>query len=56
MRHTYATMLLEKNVNSKIVQFLLGHKSVKTTLDIYNNVKNNIGEYIDLLNNIFFKF
>ena len=39
MRHTYATMLLEKNVNPKIVQFLLGHRSVKTTLEIYNNVE-----------------
>lgn len=53
MRHTYATMLLEKNVNSKIVQFLLRHKSVKTTLDIYNNVKCNNDKILKLVNKLF---
>ena len=38
LRHTYATMLLEKGTNPKIVQFLLGHRSVKTTLEIYNSI------------------
>ncbi len=45
LRHTYATMLLEKGVNPKIVQFLLGHRSVKTTLEIYNNVSNSVCEF-----------
>ena len=53
MRHTYATMLLEKNVNPKIVQFLLGHRSVKTTLDIYNNVKCNNDKILKLVNKLF---
>ena len=51
LRHTYATMLLEKGTNPKIVQFLLGHRSVKTTLEIYNNVKIE-NDLINILNKI----
>ena len=51
LRHAYATMLLEKGTNPKIVQFLLGHRSVKTTLEIYNNV-NLENNYLDFINNI----
>ena len=53
MRHTYATMLLERSVNPKIVQFLLGHQSVKTTLEIYNNIENSPNQWISILNNVF---
>ena len=53
MRHTYATMLLEKNVNPKIVQFLLRHRSVKTTLEIYNNVANNNDKILELVNKLY---
>jgi integrase len=37
-RHTFATMLLEKNVNPRVVQRLLGHKDIETTLGIYSHV------------------
>ena len=37
-RHTFATMLLEENVNPKIVQELLGHRDVETTLNTYSHV------------------
>lgn len=53
LRHTYATMLLEKGVNPKVVQFLIGHRSVKTTLDIYNNVINCSNEYQIIIDKIF---
>lgn len=52
-RHTFATMLFEKKVNPKIIQLLLGHKSVKTTLEIYNNVNDNIDELFIYVNNLF---
>lgn len=52
-RHTFATMLFEKKVNPKIIQLLLGHKSVRTTLEIYNNVNDNIDELIIYVNNLF---
>lgn len=38
-RHTFATMLLERNVNINYIQELLGHSSVKTT-QIYLHVAN----------------
>lgn len=38
MRHTFATSALEKGIPPKVVQELLGHSTIKTTLDIYTHV------------------
>lgn len=38
LRHTFTTRLIEQNVNIKVVQDVLGHKDVKTTLDVYADV------------------
>jgi len=38
LRHTSATLLLESGENPKVVQELLGHASISTTLDIYSHV------------------
>ncbi len=38
LRHTYSNMLFEENVNPKVIQALLGHKSVNTTITTYNSV------------------
>lgn len=38
LRHTYATLLLEAGENPRIVQELLGHEDVSTTLNIYSHV------------------
>ena len=44
LRHTYCTRLIEKccepnsGLTIKIVQYLMGHKDIKTTLDIYTDV------------------
>ena len=38
LRHTYSNMLFENNENPKVIQGLLGHKSVKTTITTYNSV------------------
>ena len=37
-RHTYASMLLEQGINPKVVQKLLGHRDVSTTLGVYSHV------------------
>ena len=37
-RHTFATILFEEHVNPKVVQLLMGHKDIETTLAIYNSV------------------
>ncbi len=54
LRHTYSTMLFEANENPKIIQALLGHKSVKTTLTVYNSVdKTYFREATNKLNELF---
>ncbi len=37
-RHTFATMMLERGVNPRVVQEFLGHKDISTTLGIYTGV------------------
>jgi integrase len=56
LRHTYSTMLFESGENPKIIQALLGHKSVNTTLMVYNNVdKTYFREATERLNKMFDK-
>lgn len=38
LRHTYANILCEKGVNVKVMQMLLGHRDISTTMDIYTRV------------------
>ncbi|PFA76822.1 tyrosine-type recombinase/integrase [Bacillus cereus] len=38
LRHTHATLLLDKDVNIKVISERLGHSSVKITLDTYSHV------------------
>lgn len=38
LRHTYSSMLFEEKENQKVIQMLLGHKDVTTTIKTYNSV------------------
>lgn len=44
LRHSAATLLLQANVNPKIVAEMLGHSSVALTLDCYSHVVGNMQE------------
>ena len=35
LRHTFCTRLYEKETNLKVIQSVMGHKDIQTTMDIY---------------------
>ncbi|MDR1703632.1 MAG: site-specific integrase [Clostridiales bacterium] len=43
-RHTFATLLMEQGANPRVVQELLGHRDIETTLGIYTTVSMGIKE------------
>jgi integrase len=44
LRHTCASLLLEKNVHPKIVSELLGHSTITLTLNTYSHIINPINK------------
>lgn len=42
LRHTFATRMVEKNVNAKVMQEVLGHKDIQTTMNIYVDAQNEL--------------
>ena len=55
LRHTFATRGLEKGIDLKIMQELLGHSSIKMTADLYTHVlpetkKNSMMKLADTIN------
>lgn len=55
LRHTHATILVEKRENIKVISERLGHSSVKTTLDVYSHVLPSMKKgTADLLDKDFF--
>ena len=39
LRHTFATRLCEAKVNMKVIQNILGHADISTTMNIYTDAK-----------------
>ena len=37
LRHTFATRMCESDINIKVIQDILGHSEIQTTLDIYTD-------------------
>lgn len=35
LRHTFCTRLCENETNLKVIQFIMGHRNIETTMDIY---------------------
>ena len=42
LRHTFTTRLCESGINIKVIQSILGHSDVSTTLDIYADVTKDL--------------
>lgn len=54
LRHTSATLLIEKNVHAKIISERLGHKKISTTMDIYGHSTSAADkEASEKMNNVF---
>ena len=54
-RHTFCTRLCEADVHIKVIQSIMGHKDIHTTLDIYSEVtewkkKTSINEAFNNMN------
>lgn len=51
LRHSYASYMVSKNVNFKIIQEQLGHSDIKMTINIYSHLtskdKNKASDYFD---------
>ena len=52
LRHTFATRLCESGMNIKLIQDILGHSDISTTMDIYTHVtidlKKQERDYLEL--------
>ena len=44
LRHQFATLLLDEGIHPKVVQEMLGHTKISTTLDIYSHVSTELKE------------
>ena len=54
LRHSAATLLLAIGVHIKVVQELLGHSNITTTLNIYSHVLPSLHQdAMDKLSNLF---
>ena len=36
LRHTFCTRMCENEPNIKIIQEIMGHRNIETTMDVYN--------------------
>ena len=53
LRHTCATLLLDKDVHPKFAQYLPGHKTAKITLNLYSPWIPDLGSHAaDAMNDI----
>lgn len=54
LRHTFATLAIKEGVNPKVLSEMLGHSSVKVTLDIYFHVSLDMqGEAAEKIEQVF---
>lgn len=56
LRHTYSSMFFESGVNPKVIQMLMGHKEVTTTIKTYNSIdRSYFKQATNVLNKLFLR-
>ncbi|WP_260870827.1 tyrosine-type recombinase/integrase [Priestia megaterium] len=54
LRHTHVTMLIQQNVNVKVISERVGHSSIQITLNQYSHVLPSMQQEVaDKLNTLF---
>ncbi|HEV8158195.1 MAG TPA: hypothetical protein VGP58_04140 [Pyrinomonadaceae bacterium] len=56
MRHTTATLLLQANVNAKVISERLGYSAIVLTLDTYSHVLPNMQQDATAQQEMIFKY
>lgn len=57
LRHTYATRCIEASILAEVLQKLLGHKDIQTTINTYTTIfdkfkKEQVDKYVNYIKNI----
>ncbi|WP_029277545.1 tyrosine-type recombinase/integrase [Carnobacterium jeotgali] len=55
LRHTNATWLLSQNVNIKVIQERLGHSDIKTSMNVYTHVQDEMDQSASATFDVLFK-
>lgn len=54
LRHTYATLMMERGIDMYVLEKSMGHSKISTTIDTYGNVSNNSKKKVSSITDDFY--